>query len=242
MSTRAVPAPGWLHRRNPTVKLVLVFVVSFANLFLFDLRVLGLLYVAAVGGILASRAVTLRTLLLGHVPFLLFGVGLVGVNWMSRPEDGLVIGLALALRGLVIGVLSIAFIATTPPRDLMVSLVQHARLSPRFAYPLLAGHRMLQTMPARWATIRAAQSVRLPRNRKGRARFGPKEFAQAAFALLVGSIRASEQIALALESRGLRAGPRTINRPVPLTGSDWALAVAVPSVFAALVVLPGLLA
>lgn len=232
---------GWLHRRNPTVKLVLVFVVSLANLFLFDLAVLSLLYVAAITGILACRAVTPRNLALGHVPFLLFGIGLVAVNWMSRPEGGLVIGLALALRGLVIGVLSIAFIATTPPRDLMVSLVQHARLSPRFAYPLLAGHRMLQTMPARWATIRGAQSVRAPRNRRGRPRFGPKEFGQAAFALLVGSIRASEQIALALESRGLRAGPRTIHRPVPLTGQDWVLAVAVPCTFAALVFLPGVL-
>lgn len=235
------PVGGWLHRRNPTVKLVLVFVVSFANLFLFDLRVLGLLYAAAVVGVLACRAVSLRTLLLGHLPFLVFGIGLVAVNWMTRPENGLAIGAALALRGLVIGVLSIAFIATTPPRDLMVSLVQHARLSPRFAYPLLAGHRMLQTMPARWGTIRAAQAVRAPRGRNGRVRFGAKEFGQAAFALLVGSIRASEQIALALESRGLRAGPRTIHRPVPLTASDWVLAVVVVCTFTALVALPGAL-
>src|SRR5690606_27218631 len=55
------PVGGWLHRRNPTVKLVLVFVVSFANLFLFDLRVLGLFYAAAVVGVLACRAVSLRT-------------------------------------------------------------------------------------------------------------------------------------------------------------------------------------
>lgn len=233
---------GWLHRRNPTVKLVLVFVVSLANLFLLDLRVLALLYAAAVGSVLLCRAVGLRTLLLGHLPFLAFGVGLVAVNWMTRPENGLVIGAALALRALVVGVLSIAFIATTPPRDLMVSLVQHAHLSPRFAYPLLAGHRMLQTMPARWATIRAAQSVRAPRGRRGRARFGVREFSRAAFALLVGSIRASEQIALALESRGLGTGPRTVHRPVPLTRTDWALAVLVPSTFAALVALPGLVA
>lgn len=235
------PVGGWLHRRNPTVKLVLVFVVSFANLFLFDLRVLGLLYAAAVVGVLACRAVSLRTLLLGHLPFLVFGIGLVAVNWMTRPENGLAIGAALALRGLVIGVLSIAFIATTPPRDLMVSLVQHARLSPRFAYPLLAGHRMLQTMPARWGTIRTAQAVRAPRGRNGRVRFGAKEFGQAAFALLVGSIRASEQIALALESRGLRAGPRTIHRPVPLTASDWVLSVVAVCTFTALVALPGAL-
>lgn len=242
---------GPLHRRNPTVKLVLVFGCSLATLFLFDLVVLGLLYAVAVGAVLVSRAVDPRTLLLGHVPFLLFGAGLIAVNALSRPGEpafdapvrvtveGLLVGSALALRGLIIGVATIAFLATTPPRDLMVSLVQHARLSPRYAYSLLAGHRLLQTMPGRWATIRAAHAVRAPRRRSGAPRFGPREFGQAAFTLLVGSIRSSERIALALESRGLGSGPRTLWRPVALGRGDLALALLVPSTFAALVFLPG---
>ena len=250
MSAPATRPPGWLHRRNPTVKLAVVFVVSLATLFLFDLRVIGVLYVAAVAAVLACRALTLRELVLGQLPFLLFGVGLVSVNALSRPGEpafdapirvtveGLTIGVALALRGLVIGVLTIAFLATTPARDLMVSLVQHSRLSPRFAYPLLAGQRMLQTMPSRWGTIRAAQAVRGRRRRDGSPRFGVREFGRAAFALLVGSIRSSERIALALESRGLKAGPRTLWRPVPMGWQDAVLAIAVPCTFVVLIELP----
>lgn len=242
---------GPLHRRNPTVKLVLVFGCSLATLFLFDLAVLGLLYGVAVVAALGSRAVEARTLVVGHVPFLLFGVGLIAVNALSRPGEpafdgpvrvtieGLLVGSALALRGLIIGVATIAFLATTPPRDLMVSLVQHARLSPRYAYSLLAGHRLLQTMPGRWTTIRAAHAVRAPRRRSGKPRFGPREFARAAFALLVGSIRSSERIALALETRGLGTGPRTLWRPVPFGRGDVVFAVAVPSTFAVLVFVPG---
>lgn len=245
------PSGGWLHERNPSVKLVVLFTVSLATLFLFDLTVLGLLYATVVAAVLACRAVTVRGLLVGHLPFLLFGIGLIGVNALSRPGtpafdapvrvtvEGLAVGCALALRGLVIGVMTIAFGASTPPRDLMVSLVQHARLSPRFAFSLLAGHRMLQTMPARWGSIRAAQAVRAPLTRAGRHRFGVLEFSHAAFALLVASIRASERIALALESRGLQAGPRTLWRPVPLGLQDLWLTLGVLSTFAAMVLLTG---
>ncbi len=243
-------APGrpWLGRCNPTVKLVTLLAVSLATLFLFDPLPVLALYLLATVTVRAAARMPWRTLLLAQVPFALFGIGLVAVNALSRPGEpllpdapvrvtveGLVLGTALALRGMVIGVLTIGFLASTPPRELMVSLMQHARLSPRFAYAILAGHRMLGAMPERWATIRAAQSVRAPLRRNGRPRFGPGDFARAAFALLVASIRSSERIALALESRGLRDGPRTIWRPVPIGRRDAVLAIAVPTVFTAVV-------
>ncbi len=241
-ATRA--EPSWLGRRNPTVKVAVLLVVSLGSLALFDPYPLVALYLIGVAAVRLAARVDWRTLLLGQLPFLLFGIGLVAVNALSRPgpsllpdspiritADGLTIGIALALRGLVIGVLTIGFLASTPPRDLMVSLVLHARLSPRYAYAILAGHRMLHAMPTRWATIRAAHAVRGPARRNGRPRFGPAAFGRAAFALLVSSIRSSERIALALESRGLGDGPRTVWRPVLLDRPDALLAVLVPAVF-----------
>jgi energy-coupling factor transporter transmembrane protein EcfT len=234
-------ASSWLGRRNPTIKVAVLLAVSLGTLGLFDPRPLVGLYLLGLVAVRRAGRVGWRTLLLGQLPFLLFGIGLVAVNALSRPgpsllpdapirvtADGLTIGIALALRGLVIGVLTIGFLASTPPRDLMVSLVLHARLSPRYAYAILAGHRMLHAMPARWATIRAAHAVRGPVRRNGRPRFGPTAFTRAAFALLVASIRSSERIALALESRGLGDGPRTVWRPVPLDRRDALLAVIVP--------------
>ncbi|PZR55015.1 energy-coupling factor transporter transmembrane protein EcfT [Xylanimonas oleitrophica] len=240
---------SWLERANPTVKMALLLVVSLATLFLLDVRVLLTLYLLGLVAAYGAARLDVRTLALAQVPFLLFAVGLVMVNAVSRPGEplvegsavrvtveGLVMGVALALRGMVIGVLTVAFLATTPPRDLMASLAQHARLSPRYAYSMLAGHRMLVAMPRRWATIRAAQAVRAPLGRDGRPRLGVRDFGRAAFTLLVGSVRASERIALAMESRGLSAGPRTVWRPVPVGRRDAVLAVVVLGTAVAVVV------
>lgn len=240
-----------LGARNPTVKLLLVVAVSLATLALLDPAVLGALYLLGLVSARWGAGVGGRRLLLAQVPFWTFGVGVLLVNALSRPgavlvaggpfrvtHEGLVVGAALALRGCVIGVATVAFLASTPPRDLMVSLVRHARLSPRYAYALLAGHRMLAGLPRQWTTIRAAQLVRAPLGRDGRPREGWRGLARSAFALLVASIRASERVALALESRGLSAGPRTVWRPVPLGAADAALAAGVLGVLA-LVVLAG---
>lgn len=224
---------SWLGRRNPTVKVAVLLVVSLGTLVLLDLRPLLALYVLAVGAVLTAARVPPRALALAQVPFVLFGVSLVLVNVVSRPVDGLVVGTGLALRGLVIGVLTIGFLASTPPRDLMVSLVQHAHLSPRYAYALMAGHRMLAAMPQRWSTIRAAHAVRAPLDRRGRPQRGVRDAGRSAFALLVSSIRSAERTALAMETRGL-GGPhaRSVRRPVALGWADAGLAVGVLVVFA----------
>lgn len=242
--------PGsWLAERNPTVKFAVLLAVSIALLFVWDPPPLLVLYVVAIVAALALARLPVRTLAVSQVPFVAFGVGLVLVNALSRPGtevwpgfpvrvtvEGVAIGTALALRGLLIGVLTIAVVASTPPRDLLISLMTHARVSPRYAYAVLAGHRMLGAMPERWATIRAAQAVRAPLRRDGRPRFGPADFGRAAFALLVASIRSSSRISLALESRGLGEGPRTVWRPVPVGPLDAVLAVVVVAVFAAVMV------
>ncbi|MFF1529041.1 energy-coupling factor transporter transmembrane component T family protein [Cellulomonas sp. NPDC058312] len=237
-----------LAARNPTVKAAVLLGVSLATLLLLDPVTLLALYLLGLVTVRVAAGVRGRALLTAQVPFWTFGVGLVLVNALSRPgtpvltgapvritHEGLVIGTALALRGLVIGVLTVGFLASTPPRALMVSLTQHARLSPRYAYALLAGHRMLAALPAQWAHIRAAHLVRAPLGRDGRPRTGPADLGRCAFALLVVSVRAAERTALALESRGLSDRPRTLWRPVPLDRRDALLAAGVVAVVAGVV-------
>ncbi|PPF43924.1 energy-coupling factor transporter transmembrane protein EcfT [Pseudoclavibacter sp. AY1F1] len=238
-------ARPYLERRNPTVKLTVLFVCSLATLAVLNPLTLGVLTLLAVVAVLSTTRMSPVQLLAASVPFVAFGVGLLTVNALSRPgtelfpefpvrvtSEGVAIGVALALRTTVIGMLSIAFMASTPPRDLMTSLTQHARLSPRFAYALLAGFRLLQLLPSEWQSIRAAQAVRAPLARDGMPRTGIASFGSAAFSLLVVSIRSGERIAQALESRGLGAGPRTVWRPVALDARDWALAGVVLAAFA----------
>jgi len=240
---------GPLARRNPSVKLALLFAVSLALLFVFDVPTLAALYVVAVAAVLAARAVPVRTLALGHVPFLAFALGLFVANTLTRPgtvlwqvgllritQEGLVIGLALALRTLATGVLSIAFIVSTDPVALMTSAHQHLRLDVRVSSALLAGYRMLQTIGAEWQTIRAAHLVRAPIGRDGMPRLGLSGHIAAAGALLIGSLRRGERIARALEQRGLGLSPRTVWRPVALTARDALFAAGVLSALAAVLV------
>lgn len=227
-----------LSRRNPTVKLALLFLVSLLLLVVFDPVTPGVLYLLGLAAVLGFARIPARTLLLAHLPFVGFALGILVVNALSRPGEvlvdlppirvsveGLVVGSALALRSMAIGILSIGFIATTDPVALMTSLHQHARLSARVTFAVLAGYRMLQQLPREWQVIRQAQSVRSPLRARGGTRFGVRAFGTAAFALLVVSLRRGERLSQSLESRGLGRGPRTVWRPVPLGPADGLLLV-----------------
>lgn len=246
-------ASGLLARRNPTVKLAVLFVVSVALLFVLDPWTPAVLYVLALLGVLSAGRVPVRTVAVGHLPFVAFAVGVFTVNVLSRPgeilwqlgparvtAEGLAVGGSLAGRTLVIGVLSIGFLATTSGVALMTSLHQHARLGARVTYAILSGHRMLMLLGPEWSTIRHAQAVRSsPAGRPAlRRRVGA--LARAVFTLLVAAIRRGERVAQSLESRGLGLFPRTTWRPVPIGLADAWFAAAVLGTVAAVLVIAGL--
>lgn len=238
-----------LARRNPTVKLALVFVVSVVVMFVLDPVTPAVLYVLALLAVVVGTRTRPATLALAHVPFLAFALGVLVVNVLSRPGEvlwqggplrvtveGLSVGAALALRTLLIGVLAVGFLLSTDGVALMHSLRQNARLSPRVAYAVLAGYRLLQDLPREWVTIQHAHAVRAPA-RGGRPPRGPRHLGRVVFTLLVVTVRRGERMAQALESRGLGLAPRTTWRPVRTTAADWLFAAGVLLVLA--VVLAG---
>ncbi|HLS16069.1 MAG TPA: energy-coupling factor transporter transmembrane component T [Beutenbergiaceae bacterium] len=246
-ATAADAAP--LARRNPTVKLALVFLISLAVLFVLDPLTPAVLYLLALGGVLAATRIRPGQLLLAHIPFAAFALGIFLVNVLSRPgtvlwhagplrvtTEGLSVGGALAGRTLLIGIMAIGFLVSTDGVSLMHSLRQSVRLSPRVAYSVLAGYRMLQDMPTEWTTIQHAHAVRAPLGRNGRPPRGPRHLARVAFTLLVITVRRGERIAQALESRGLGLTPRTTWRPVLITRADWVLAGSVLLILAGVLV------
>lgn len=246
--TGAIVSDSPLARRNPTIKLALLAVVSLAAMFLLDPVTPAVLYVLGLVGVATSVRVSTRALALAHLPFLAFAVGVLVVNALSRPgtvlwhagmfqvtDEGLSVGAALAARTLLIGVLAVGFVLSTDGVALMTSLHQNARLSARVTYAILAGYRMLQEMPREWSTICDAHAVRGDRYDGTRPPRGPRRLAGVIFTLLVVSIRRGERMAQALESRGLGLDPRTTWRPVRVTGADWAFAAGVLAVVAAVV-------
>lgn len=245
------PTRGRLARRNPTVLLGLLTALSIVCIALTDPAPLVLLYgLLSVGAMLGCRIGPLL-LLRAQLPFAVFASGVFLVNVLSRPghepwpglpirvtEEGIVLGAALALRALVIGLGALIVARATDPRRTLVSLRQHARLPARYAYALLAGRRVLDDLPRRWETITRAHRVRLPLTADGQvSRLRPRHLLRCAFSLLVDAVRSADRIAFALESRGLGDGPRTLWRPVPLGAADALLALGVAAVVAGVLVL-----
>jgi energy-coupling factor transport system permease protein len=235
---RALEHDSVLHRRNPTVKLVVLLVVSTALLAPVDVAtplLVGALLLPAAAVVGRLPASTLARTALAFTPF---AVSIFVVNAVTREGTvvarvagfevtgtGLTVGASLALRTLVVGLLAFVLTATTDGPRLMTSLHQHARLPAHVTYAILAGYRVLEGLPGAWTTIRRAQAVRDPGRRRGTPLpRDPASLARAAFALLVGALRQGERLATSLQLRGLGSGPRTVHRPVPLGPADAALA------------------
>lgn len=227
----AIDSP--LARRNPTVKLAVVFAVSAGLLFLLDPVSTWTLYVLALVGVVVGARIPMRTLLLAQLPFVAFAFGVFWINVLSRPGDvlwqwgllrvtvdGISVGAALGARALTIGALSVGFVYSTDAVRLMASLHQHARLPARVSYAVMSGYRLLEQLSREWTIIRHAQDVRAPLTPAGRPRRGWRAFLSAGFTLLITALRRGERVAESLESRGLGLHPRTIWRPVELGRAD----------------------
>ena len=215
--------PGALSRWNPSIKLISLFVLSVSLLFIWEPVRPALLWVVLVIVALTVGNVPPKWLAIAHVPFIAFGFGLFLVNVLSRSEDGVLIGAALAGRTLVIGVASILFLTSTPPVELMRSLNQNLKLPASITFAILAGYQLLLSLPREWQTIRAAQLMRTggaTLNRSGKPKLKFKEAMRLVFTVLIVALRRSERIATSLESRGFGLKPRTVYRPIPVRGLD----------------------
>ena len=238
---RALPHDSVLHRRNPTVKLAVFLVVSVVVLVPVDPWTPLVLLVLAAPAVVRAGRIPWRRSARAALLFGPFALSLLAVNAVTR--DGPVVAevaraggdphgpgdrAALALRTVLVGTLAVAFSLTTDGARLMTSLHQHARLGARPTFAVLAGYRVLEDLPERWTTIRQAQSVRDPRRcAEAPCPRDAGSLARAAFTLLVVALRQGERMAIAMETRGLGSGPRTVHRPVALDRRDAAFAALV---------------
>lgn len=125
-------------------------------------------------------------------------------------------GVALACRVIAIAIVGAVFSLTTDPTHLVDSLVQQARVSPRFAYGALAAYQAIPRFGEDLATLRQARRVR---GLRGGWHPG----------LLVGvlvlAIRHGDRMALAMDARAFGSGPRTFYRVVRWSWQDVVVAV-----------------
>lgn len=234
---------SFLHRRNPTIKLVSLMGMVLAVTMAFDpwtplvFFVVGLLAQRLLGGVPLARMV--RPLLFF---FVLGALGFVGSNaffyapvrgqeltvlWQSGSlrvtAEGLRVGVALAIRMMAIVIFSILFVTTTDPTRLILSLIQNARFPFRLGYGILVAYRFMPLWRGELELIRAAHRIRGVGERttlKGRW----EQLRRYTVPLLAGAIRKAERVAIAMDSKAFGALPqRTYYRRLGIDWRDWAL-------------------
>lgn len=125
--------------------------------------------------------------------------------------------LQLSTRLLAYAGMGILFSLTTDGEFFISSLMHQCRLSPKFAYGILAAFHLMPDMIREFKAVRTAYEVR-----------GIKVHAlsfRPLFTMLVNSIRWSESVAMAMESKGFCGdAPRTSYSVPKVHWYDWALA------------------
>jgi energy-coupling factor transport system permease protein len=127
-------------------------------------------------------------------------------------------GLQIATRIMVYAALGMVFSFTTDARQFAYSLEQQFRLPSRFAYGVLAAFHLVPLMPYEYKKISYAF---LARGQKY-SPLSPKVIVP----FLIKSVRWSETLAIAMESKGFdQDGSRTCLHVVRVKWYDWAFVV-----------------
>lgn len=121
--------------------------------------------------------------------------------------------LQLSTRLMAFAGLGIAFSLSTDGESFVLSLMHQCHLSPKFAYGTLAAVNLLPGMVREYRNVRTAFEVR-------GIKVGPIS-RKVLFAMLVNSLRWSESVAMAMESKGFCGDkPRTYHRMIRIKWYD----------------------
>lgn len=248
-----VPAPAtYLSLRNPSIKLLALVLAALLLTFIFDPLTPAVLFLVTLlagrylGGLRFWRQI--RPLLI----FFVAGVAILLANIFFNKQNASappllwigpvkITGPALRaagtlwLRLMCFALLSLVFVRTTSPQDLILSLVHQLRLNYRVAFGTMVGYRMLPLLQSDYETIRAAQRVRGVREAHGLLHLGER-LRRYAIPLLAGSVRKAGRVAIAMDARAFGAfRKRTYRHRMVVSGDDWLFLAAVIVVFGALV-------
>ncbi len=135
------------------------------------------------------------------------------IGRLKITDAALKIGLSRGIRVFSLINLSIIFVSTTDVTALVDSLVQNMKMPYRIAYGTLVAYRMIPLLSDEFSQIQASQKIRgvLPKkNIRSKIEF----FFKQAITLMVGAIRRSDRLALAMDSKAFGASKkRSFYRP-----------------------------
>lgn len=210
---------SFLHRRNPVIKLVLIMVMTvIVSLSYFPVLPAVTFFIAFVT-IWMSGKVPLKNLLRRLLIFIMVsiifmfsmlvlrGIGaekdIIWSFWVLQwSRKDLIHVFSLGFRILALVTMSMGFVLTTRPRDIVLSLIIQCRMSVVHGYSALAAYRFLPELQSQVDSIHLAQEIRgIPWNKNVVSKL-TSPF-RVLLPLLCVAARRGERVACAMESRGL---------------------------------------
>ena len=229
---------SFLHRRNPMIKLAVIVVMtilvclSYFPVFpiLTFLLAFFTIWIAGnvpIGNLLRRLMIFLFVSVTFTISMLLLRgldeeAGIVLRFWIFRwTQKDLVHAVTQGFRILALVTLSMGFVLTTRPRDLVLSLILQCKVNVLHGYATMATYRFLPELQSQVDAIHLAQEIRgIPWNKGVISRF-TSPF-RVALPLFCVAARRGERIACAMESRGLgRENERTFYKTVSIDRTDW---------------------
>ena len=229
---------SFLHRRNPMSKLgVIAFMTVLVCLSYYPvfpiLTFLIAFFTIWIGGRIPIDNLLRRLLMFIVISFLFMlsmlilrgfdneaGIVLT-LGILKWTEKDIVHAITLGFRILALVTMSMGFVLTTRPRDLVLSLIMQCKISVLHGYATMATYRFLPELQSQVDTIHLAQEIRgIPWNKGIISRF-TSPF-RVALPLFCVAARRGERIACAMESRGLgRDNERTYYKEIRVDKTDW---------------------
>ncbi|MCA1030832.1 energy-coupling factor transporter transmembrane protein EcfT [Bacillus timonensis] len=204
----------WMHKINPSVKLLTLVFLFLAVLFIHNVSFIVNFTIMTFVLFLGFTGHPLKRVLLITIPFLiifvstsssmiLFGQG--ETTWFTFglihiSEESFYRGIHIGFRALIFASLGITFALTTRPVFLFYSLMQQLKVKPKYAYSFMAGLRLIPIMVEEFQTIRMAMKVRGVTHEKGLKKIFQKVKAYS-IPMLAQSIRRAHRIAVAMEAK-----------------------------------------
>ena len=229
---------SYLHRRNPMIKLAVIaiwtivvcmsyFPVLPALTFLLAFFVTWTAGKIPIGNLLRRLLIFLAVSALFMISMLILrGLndepGIILRLWIFRwTRKDIVHAVSLGFRILALVTMSMGFVLTTRPRDLVMSLIMQCRVSVVHGYAAMATYRFLPELQSQVDSIHLAQEIRgIPWNKGLLSRF-TSPF-RVLLPLLCVAARRGERVACAMESRGLgRENARTFYKKTLIDRADW---------------------
>ena len=220
--------PNVLEKINPFIKVVTILVCGILMALTSSWKLNLAVLIAALLALLLLSNCKLSSLVKTFVPVILLA-GAVFVSGMSYGKSAaqsasiydvasMDSALLLSTRILAYVGMGMMFALSTDQKEFIMSLMHQAHVKPKFAYGVLAAVNLIPTLRREWDEVNLAYRAR--KKRTGLLPIGPL------FNTLVNGIRWSENVAMAMESKGFDGdGSRTFAITTRVRAGDICFAV-----------------